>query len=244
VATDTVALYARWQKTAVGVDSNTRGLPVLMYHWFYDPALGERQNAAMPGNSMDINNFKTHLQYLHEQGYYFPSWDEVDAFVAGQIDLPAKSVVLTIDDGKADFYSEAVPALEQYKVRGTGFLITGKASSAKVKKYESKYVDLQSHTDSLHVRGRNSQGVFLSTPYATAKSDLEKSAELLGAKDALAYPFGHYNASAKTVVQNAGFKMAFAASGGRVYPGMDKYQLPRVRVNANTSLETLKTLVQ
>jgi uncharacterized repeat protein (TIGR02543 family) len=242
--TKKTTLYARWKKTASGVDREVKGLPVLMYHQFYDPAQGESPKKGLEANWMKIAALKSHIKYLHEAGYYFPTWEEVDAFVKGQIDLPSKSVVITIDDGHKSFYRYAVPILKKYKVRGTGFIITKNIGKSTVKKYSKGFISLQSHSRNLHLRSANGSGIMMSVSTDAIKNDLKKSIDLLGRSNAFAYPFGHYNNAAVQAVREVGFRVAFSTQYGRVYPGMNRLLLPRVRVNADTSLSTFKELVK
>jgi uncharacterized repeat protein (TIGR02543 family) len=239
-----ITLYARWEKTSKGVDRSVKGLPVLMYHQFYDASKGEGPKPGLEANWMTAAKFRSHMRYLKKEGYYFPSWDEVYAFLKGRIDLPKKSVVVTIDDGQKSFYVYAAAALKKYKIRGTGFVITRNLKKKTVKKYQGAYVSLQSHTDRLHVRGGSGRGIALGLPLGRIKADLNTSVKLLGKKDAIAYPFGHYNGTLKRAVKEVGFRMAFTTVPGRVYPGMDRLELPRVRVNAGVSMETFQGLVR
>jgi uncharacterized repeat protein (TIGR02543 family) len=242
--TEKTTLYAQWKKTVSGVDRGVKGLPVLMYHQFYDPAKGEGPKKGLEANWMKVSVFKSHIKYLRDAGYYFPTWDEVDAFIEGKIDLPSKSVVVTIDDGAMSFYTYAIPILKEYKVNGTGFVITRHVKERTVKKYKKGLISLQSHSRDLHRRNANGKGVMTSLSKGAIKNDLKKSVELLGKNDAFAYPFGHYNKTAIEAVRATGFREAFTTQNGRVYPGMNRLLLPRVRVNASTSLDTFKGLVK
>jgi peptidoglycan/xylan/chitin deacetylase (PgdA/CDA1 family) len=185
---------------------------------------------------MTVAKFKKQIKYLSEHDYYFPTWDEVYAFQQGKIDLPKKSVVVTIDDGAKSFYAYAVPILKKYKVRATGFIISKNIQKKTVEKYNSDLITLQSHTNDMHRAGRDGRGYFVTAGYKYALRDLTKSTKKLKNNDALAYPYGHYNAFTRRVVRASGIKMAFTTKAGRVYPGMSRTALPRVRISAGISL--------
>jgi uncharacterized repeat protein (TIGR02543 family) len=229
-------LYARWHKTSYGADTSVRGLPVLMYHWFYDLEQGDPAPTTLLNNWMKTSEFEAEVAGLVDAGYYFPDWDEVYAYVLGEIDLPGKSIVITIDDGKKSFYEYAIPILEEYGARGTGFIIAQKVTKKKVKKYSSDLISLQSHTYAMH-GGTGGDGLIELLPFEEAVTDLTSAAAILGTTDALAYPYGYYDDEAVRVVGAAGIRMAFGTSGGRVYPGMDPLRLPRVRVSSAQSSE-------
>jgi uncharacterized repeat protein (TIGR02543 family) len=236
IMSDGDTVYARWTKTDSGVDESVPGLPVLMYHWFYDTEQGDPEPKTLLNNWMKVSEFDKEVGGLVDAGYYFPSWDEVYAYVRGEIDLPAKSVVITIDDGHKSFYKYAAPILEKHGARGTGFIIANKVSKKKVAKYASDFVSLQSHTYAMH-DGYGGDGLIETLPFEDAVRDLVSGAAILGTHDALAYPFGYYDDEAVSVVSAAGIRMAFGVSGGKVYPGMDPLRLPRVRINSDRSAD-------
>jgi peptidoglycan/xylan/chitin deacetylase (PgdA/CDA1 family) len=231
-------LYARWEKLYEGVDRSVRGLPVLMYHQFYDPEQGEEPKAGLKGNYMLASDFDDQIRYLSENDIYFPSWEEVYAFVKGEIDLPDNSVVITIDDGAKSFYKYAIPTLEKYRVPGTGFIIAKYVKEDTVETYSSDIISLQSHTYDMHRSGTGGRGLFTTIDAASALEDVMKAADILGTRDALAYPYGHYNQQTVNVLAEAGIHMGFTTAYGTVKPGMNPYELPRVRMNAGISLSS------
>ncbi|MDR2163601.1 MAG: polysaccharide deacetylase family protein [Clostridiales Family XIII bacterium] len=234
-------LYARWRKESEGVDESVSGLPVLMYHWFYDTDGGDERPTSLLNNWMEASQFEDEMICLKEAGWYFPTWDEVYAYVRGKIDLPDRSIVITIDDGKASFYKYAVPILEKHGVRGTGFIIAHKLTEKKVMKYSSELVSLQSHTWDMH-DGYGGKSLIQLLPFDEAVADLTSAAAILGTTDALAYPYGYYDDTAVDVCRAAGIRMAFGTSGGKVYPGMDPLRLPRVRVSSSQSTQAFRQI--
>jgi uncharacterized repeat protein (TIGR02543 family) len=229
-------LYATWEKTSTDVDESVAGLPVLMYHWFYDTEKGDPQPKSLLNNWMKASEFDNEMSGLKDAGYYFPSWDEVYAYVRGEIDLPDKSIVITADDGKESFYKYAIPVFEKYGVRGTGFIIAHKVDEKKVRKYVSNNVSLQSHTWDMH-GGYGGKSFLQMWPLDEAVADLEKASDVLGSSDALAYPFGYCDEAAMSACEAAGIKMAFLTTGGKVYPGMEPLRLPRVRISSSQSAD-------
>lgn len=214
------------------------GLPVLMYHFFYDK--GERN--APDDNWIEISDFEAQMAYLEENDFYFPTWDEVEEYIDGKIDLPEKSIVLTVDDGDPSFFELAVPIIQKHNVQATSFIIT-EWYGYRANNKESN-ISYQSHSESMH-EGVNGKGVILSWPYNKIVADLKESRDCLG-EDAIVfcYPFGHYDENAKKAVKDAGFKLAFTVEGGRVKKGADKFALPRVRISRKTSLESFKNMVK
>ena len=214
----------------------SKGLPICMYHFFYDNEKYFKVKG--DANWLDINMFDKQLKYLTENHFYFPTWQEVEDYIDGKIELPAQSIVLTADDGDPSFFDLAVPVLEKYNVKMTSFVITGWYSYRAEEQNRSKYVYYESHTDECHVAGEGGRGRITTLSYEKACEDLSTSMRTLGGKStAFAYPFGHYSDSAIRALKDTGFKLAVTVEGGRVQPGANKYLLPRVRVADGNSLQ-------
>lgn len=223
------------------VNTSKRGLPVLMYHFFYDAKAGEK---GADNNFMEVSAFEEQMKYLSENNFYFPSWSEVEAYVNGTKTLPSKSVVITIDDGDASFIKYAIPIIEKYNVKATSFVVTSWNGDWLPKSYASSHLDFESHSHDMHKAGANGKGRFVNLSYKEALEDVTKSKNIIGNCTVFCYPFGHYNDTAKKVLKDAGYKLAFTTKGGRVYPGQDKYALPRVRVSKGISLSAFKEAVK
>jgi uncharacterized repeat protein (TIGR02543 family) len=245
-----IKVYSRWRKDFKGIDANANALPVLMYHWFYNKP--SEADGGLNANWMETKKFKSHLTYLKKKKYYFPTWKEVIYYRAGKIDLPRKSVVITIDDGRMNFYHRALKASVKKKVPVTGFLIVKEIydqkeklkafKKFKKKKYRS-LVNLESHTYNMHIGQAGGIGKMLNAAEDEIVRDIKKSVKILGRNEALAYPFGHYNSAVKAAVKKAGIKLAFTTKNGKLLPGTDAYELPRVRVNADVSFDEFKKLL-
>ncbi len=215
----------------------TGSLPVLMYHYFYDKSKGEK---GKNNNWMEISKFEEQLKYLKKNNYYFPAWDEVEKYVNNEIDLPNKSVVITMDDGNKSIYEYAIPLLDKYKIPATAFIITKKFDTSKLETYKNSMINFESHTDNMHRGGGNigHGGIFPALSIEEGVKDLKTSIEKLGGNhNALAYPYGDHTESTKKAVKQAGFKVAFTTENKKVTPGMDQYALPRVRMYAEITLE-------
>lgn len=221
--------------------SQQKGLPVLMYHFFYDETAGE---TGKDNNYMEIHDFEEQIKYLSENNYYVPTWEEVVNYVKGETGLPEKSVIITVDDGDESFFRLAVPVLEKYNFTATSFLITSWYSSPEGKR-SSPIVDYQSHSDNMHRPGTDGKGAFLTISYEDACADLAQTKFIVGENcRVFCYPFGHYNDSAKQILKDCNFILAFTTKGGRVFPGMDPYQLPRVRMSKGISLNSFINMVK
>lgn len=218
------------EKLKSGKYLSENGLPVLMYHFFYDKS----KDSGKDGNWIEISNFEEQMKYLSENNFYFPTWEQVENYIDGNQELPEKSIVITVDDGDPSFFELAVPIIQKYKIPVTSFVITywyGDRANDK-----QKYVDYESHSYDMHKAGKNGKGVMLSWDYDKIKDDVLLSSEVLGGANIFCYPFGQYNDLDMKVLKENGYKLAFTTKAGRVKKSSSKYELPRVRISGNTSL--------
>ena len=226
------------QKLQSGKTLSETGLPVLMYHFFYDKS----KDSGKDGNWIEISNFEEQMKYLAENDFYFPTWEQVENYIDGKQELPEKSVVITVDDGDPSFFELAVPIIQKYKIPTTSFVITywyGNRANDK-----QDYVSYQSHSYDMHKAGSNGKGVMLSWDYDKIKDDILLSRNVLGGANIFCYPFGQYNDLDIKVLKENGYRLAFTTKGGKVKKGSSKYELPRVRISGNTGIEEFKKKVE
>jgi hypothetical protein len=105
------------------------------------------------------------------------------------------------------------------------------------------YVLQRSHTHDMHRSGADGQGRIVNLPVADIVADMETSAQILGAKEVMAYPFGHYNDTAKEGLREAGYELARTIEPGYVAIGTDKLALPTIRINYGMNLDDLISLI-
>ena len=173
---------------------------------------------------------------IKENDFFFPSFEELSEFIDNKIELPKRSVILTVDDGNITFFTLAAPLIEKYETPVTSFAITSKCDL--VQQYNLNYINFESHSHDLHRAGKNGKGLLVNLSYENAYKDIEQSINILNSKEAFCYPFGHYNNTAKQVLKDIGYKVAFTTKGGKVQKGMDPLELPRVRILKDDSLSS------
>ncbi|HEY9677476.1 MAG TPA: polysaccharide deacetylase family protein [Drouetiella sp.] len=90
-------------------------VPILTYH-----SVG-RLNPIL---DTPIEKFESHLKAFAEKGYTSVTLSDLVALISSRKTLPAKTLVLTFDDGYKAFHSEAWPLLKKYGFTATVFLIS------------------------------------------------------------------------------------------------------------------------
>ena len=233
----------------VNVEPNTDypsvGLPICMYHYVYDEEDPPEDLYQRYGNYISAQDLEEELTWLNEEGYYYPTWEEVRDFIDGKLILPEKSIVLCFDDGAKSFLENGIPVLEKCKVPATCFMITSSNGREKVRKYRSRYVTYESHSNDMHRAGGyiGHGGIFTAMPEEEALADLKMSIKICGSGDAFAYPYGDYTEECRNIVEKAGFLCAVTTQYGKSYPGYDPMLLPRVRMTMGQSLESFQGMV-
>ena len=215
------------------------GLPICMYHYVYDEMDPPADVNARYKNYISKQDLIEEMNWLNDEGYYYPTWEEVRDYVDGKLLLPQKSIVLTFDDGEYDTLDQLIPIVEETHVPVTSFLITEHAGETKAKKYKSEYFRFESHTHGLHHAGGAAgyRGMLPVVDFETGLADLKKSIEICGSGLAIAYPYGDFNENVRTITEAAGFLVGVTTQFGNARPGMDPLALPRVRMWQDQTLD-------
>lgn len=231
-----VTLHGAWMTPEQNAAEDAR-IPILMYHQF--TAKPEGESGWLRGNYAYVGDFDAHMNHIASTGFYLPTWDELSAFIDGRLFLPNHSVIVTDDDADQSWFDLAVPVVDKYKVLATSFMITAYRQDPA----PSPYVLRRSHTHDMHQAGANGKGRIVNWSVPEIVADMEASAAVLGVKEVMAYPFGHYNETAKEGLRQAGWEMARTIEPGYVTIGTDKLALPTVRINYGMGLDALINLI-
>lgn len=226
-------LHAGWTSPEANAAEDA-GIPILMYHQFTRKPEGE--DNWLRGNYAYIGDFDAQMAYIQASGFYLPTWDELSAFIDGKLLLPKHSVIITDDDADSTWLELAAPIVDERGLLTTSFVIT----SSRTEPTPDRFVQQRSHTHDMHRAGADGKGRMVNEDADTIAADLERSAQILGAKEVVAYPFGHYNETTREGVRRAGFELGRTIEHGYVRVGTDKLALPVIRVDYGMTVEDLK----
>lgn len=211
-------------------------VPVLNYHFIY--LEGESCDEMICHPESQINE---QFAYLSANKVFTLTTKELGQFISGEIRLPKKSILLTIDDGaRAEKF---IPFLEKYKINATLFLVS---SWYPKETFTSNYLELASHTHDMHTNGvcpMGQGGGIRCLSEDKIQADLKASRETLNNTEAFCYPFYEYNDYAIEQVKKAGFKLAFIGGNKMVTKDTNPYLIPRYVIYKNTGLSYLKNLL-
>ena len=225
----------------VAPSDSEQKIAVLNYHFFYDPTIGESCDENI---CLEVSKFREHLEYLKNNGYRTLKMSEFKQWMYGEIELPDKSVLITVDDGAmgtgAHNGNKLIPLLEEYDMNATLFLISGWWD---VNNYRSKNLDIQSHTFDMHQYGSCGRGQLVCASKEEALADLNKSLQIVDNNDSFCYPFYSYSDVAISAVKEAGFKLAFAGGSRKARRSNNKYLIPRYPIHKSISLNQFINMV-
>ena len=216
------------------------GIPILNYHFVINLEAGEGPLCEPASICHTDTQFDSHIEYIKNNNFYSITMKELEMFLDNKINLPKKSVSITIDDGW--FVGRSIPILEKYDVMATLFLI---GSLAPVSDYASKNLEVHSHTWDLHNVSNCQEGrsALLCLDKAKLVTDLKQSRESLNNTTYFCYPFYEYNNHAIEALKEAGFTMALTGGNKRATKGIDKYKVPRYVIYNTTTVNELANII-
>lgn len=226
-------------------NSNASEIAVLNYHFFFDPEIGE---TCPDGNCKTVQDFEKELTYLKQNNYKTLTMDEFVKWMNKEIELPARSVLITIDDGAMGTGThngnKLIPLLEKYQAHATLFLITGWWP---IGNYSSPYLDIESHTYDMHegnyCEGQPRGSKLLCSSKEQVLEDLRKSSEITGSKKAFCFPMYVYNDITLQALEEIGFKIAFVGGDYKASRNNNKYQIPRYHIYRETTLDQFINMI-
>jgi peptidoglycan/xylan/chitin deacetylase (PgdA/CDA1 family) len=230
--------------------SDPHSVPILVYHNF---------NPTVPGSmSLTPNRFAAQLKWIKDNGYtVIPLKDLVSSLQGKDIDLPAKSVVITADDGWESVYVYMYPLIRQYKIPVTLFIYPETISHgvhamtwAQLKELQDTGLfDIQGHTywhpNFKQERRHLSQAAYeklVHVQLVDSKNILEKK---LGTPiTLLAWPFGIYDNYLAQQAADAGYVMAFSIDARRAKSSEKAMSQPRYMIVEGQSMKTFEAIVR
>ena len=229
-------------------------IPILMYH-----SISEHATVKFRPFTLSPELFAKHMAYLHLHAFTPITVTQFVRTVTkrGAV-LPERPVVLTFDDGYADFFTKALPVLQQYNFTATLYIPTGFVGGT------SRWLQREGEAtrpiltwdqlteisaSGIECGGHSYWHRQLDTlPLAGARDEIVGCKRLLEEHLAqevstFAYPYGFHSTIIKRLVQEAGYTSACAVKDEVSSEATDPFALARLSVSADTSLDALATLL-
>ena len=225
---------------AVEVDNSeevAESIPAILYHFIYLNGDSSCNDIICHSESQ----IDSHFKFLSDNDIFTLNTSEVLSFIKGEINLPKKSILITIDDGaRAENF---IPFLEKYDLNATLFLVS---SWYPVSKFSSPYLEIASHTHNMHTTGvcpTGQGGGINCLPSDEILNDLKLSRETLNNTKAFCFPFYEYSDYSINLVKEAGFEMAFIGGSTKIKKGIDPYKIPRYPILSSFGVDYISNLV-
>ena len=210
-----------------------------------------------PVTSLSEASFRTHMEYLADNGFTMLPLEDVVSTLQDGGSLPNKTAVITFDDGYTSVYDVAFPILETYQWPFTVFVTSGLVGSND--RLYATWDQLREMGDA----GATLANHTISHPYLLERNAGESDEqwlagvrrEIVGAEDMireqtgqnhklLAYPYGEYNPRIQELVSELGF-IGIAQHSGPINGASDFTALPRFPFSGiYASMNTFPTKVQ
>ncbi len=215
-------------------------VPILYYHYIrtIQPSA---QNLLSWRLSIPPALFAEQMALLHVEGAHPITLATLMDALQGKRALPSHPIVLTFDDGYADFATVVQPIMARYGFVATDFVVSGFVNRAR---YMTAAQVRQMEADGMVIGAHTVHHVDLTAQPVQVAHD-----EIVNSKNALeallghpvldfAYPYGGFNAAVAQLVQQAGFREAVTTLGGdqQTLPG--RFELHRSEMGGAPSLAT------
>ncbi|MBP7216043.1 MAG: polysaccharide deacetylase family protein [Candidatus Omnitrophica bacterium] len=204
--------------------------PIAMYH-----SINPVQNPHIKGLIVHPRSFERQMKFLKQHKYNVIALEELVRLIKEKRSIPARTLVLTFDDGYKDNYTYAFPILKKYGLPATIFVIINEIGRADRLSWEEIK---QMQASGLITIGSHSLGpdpLIKVTPFEKLKSEIVDSKKILEERlgksvTLFSYPEGMFTPEIRQIVQDAGYFAAVATSPGRKFPNDDIFALKRLRI--------------
>lgn len=235
--------------SASALAENYTKIPILVYHNF---------NPTVPGSmSITPEKFETQLKWLKSNGFTVIPLSDLVSYLEGRISsLPAKSVVITADDGWESVYTYMLPLVRKYHIPVTLFIYPATISNGphvmtwdQLKELQQTGLfDIESHTywhpNFKQERKRLSRyeyEKFVHVQLFNSKKILENK---LGKKiTLLAWPYGIYDNYLEQEAAKAGYVMAFSIDDRHTAKSEKPMAQPRYMIVAGRSMKAFAAIM-
>jgi len=223
-------------------------VPVLCYHRF-------GQYPPQDPYFVTQDEFRRQLSIIKEEGYTPILVSEWEAGLAGRQALPAKPLLITLDDGYRDVLTNALPILKEFGYTATLFVypvFVGSKNGLTVEQLKTLRAEgweIGSHSYT-HPKLTKYEPNETSAKYAKrlawelADSRKKLQGWLDAPVDHLAYPYGLWNQTVADAARAAGYTMMFTVDQGTNAADTPRDQFKRIMICHNTSDKTFRFLLR
>ncbi len=211
------------------VEPKDSSIIVLVYHRF--------NNDKYPETSVSSEKFNQQIEYLVENNIPILQATDLVSYFNGEIELPKKSVFLTIDDAYKSFYEHAFPIVKKFNIPFSIFLSTDYVSNNKKSDHMSwEMLKDITRNNGLVLNHSKSHKSLIELNYDEVKKDIIenqlKIEQNLGSQPKIfSYPYGESNLKIESIVKELNYQIAFSQHSSPINKKLMKFRLPRFSIN-------------
>jgi len=225
---------------------NPVSVPILLYH-----SVGGDTSGPLGPYTSSVADFRDQMAWIADQGFTTLTVAELTAMMAGRRGVPERPLLITFDDGLADFVDNALPVLDSYGHACTMFVTTAGSwrrhpralggrptmSWRQVAGLPAGGVEVGAHSHE-HLQLDLMSSSRVSSQLHRCKDLLEQGIQR--EVTAFAYPHGYQRAQTRRLVQEAGFVAACAVKNRLSHMADDRWALARIMLTSDQSLPFLQ----
>ena len=237
----TVLSLLSLREQASSTSALSLSIPILMYHHVGD--WGESRADWAPW-VVRSKEFRAQMDWLVANGFHTITFRELLAGQKAGESLPAKSVIISFDDGWSAQEGVVRAELEPRGMHAVFFVYTaavgatpnnsGYISWEQLRILESAGHEVQSHTVS-HGRLTDMPPSQLDREMRESRATIER--EMHHSVEVVAYPFGIYDERVMRAASAAGYEFGLRADADLVVGKPLQYRMPRIRVGYDDGIE-------
>lgn len=221
-------------------------IPILIYHNFRTP-IPYKEDVYKLFSSQE--NFDENVKTLLDAGYTFITLEDLYKYNKGQIGLPEKVIIITIDDGQIGCYTDAFPVLQKYKIPATIFIVNKLVGTPDYFSWEQAKEMYDTGLVKIHCHGYE-HSAYSSVGKEKLIMDYKKSQQeieqYMGEKvqKIMAYPAGESSKDTIRWLKEIGFEIQVQTKYGTINNSkeLDLTGLGRIRGERATGKQILNTI--
>jgi len=221
-----------------------------MYHEIIDEGADNRDLFRIMQKSYFVGRevFEDQLRYLKSEGFSTISLDTMIRHIRNPAaePLPAKSVILTFDDGYYGNYAYALPLLQKYGLSAVFFVTIKLIGTPLMLGWE--------HLKEMAAAGMSIQSHTMTHPFLRQLTATDAARELIDSKLIiekklgtqvlyLSLPNGSYGKSYKAIAGRAGYAGGCCSKIGYNTSSTDRYLLRRIHVSGSYRREEFRKIM-
>jgi peptidoglycan/xylan/chitin deacetylase (PgdA/CDA1 family) len=228
-------------------------IPILLYHSVSDSAPGK-----FGPFTVSRSQFASHLDHLAARGVSTLTVGQMLEQISVRGHMPDRLAVITVDDGFADFHTNAWPEMRDRGMKATLYMTAGMLGG-----YSHWLADLGA--GNIPMLG-NEQLIELAAegceigshsmshpqldclPLRHAAYEIEQSKDVLEqilgqSVDSFAYPHGYHDRNIRQLVVDAGYSSASAVREALSHTDDDRFALARVTVKSDFGIDQIDRVI-